>query len=107
MPSSVKSSSNKSTVNLAKHKEISESNAVNKALSKENKISEDQIQKTKQDFLKIIAATLKYQSPDKPADPGQIAQTMASIQQTEEAIRTRRSIDELKESFSWVLYFML
>jgi flagellar hook assembly protein FlgD len=58
--------------------------------------SEDQIQKTKTDFMKIITATLRYQNPEKPADPGQIAQTMASIQQTEETVRMRSSMEKLE-----------
>lgn len=66
---------------------------------KSDKLSpEETIQKTKQDFLKIISATLKFQNPEKPADAGQIAQTMASIQQTEETVKMQACMQKLEES---------
>lgn len=60
--------------------------------------SEQQIAKTRDDFLKIIVASLKYQNPDKPADTNQIAQTMATIQQSEEIVKMRAGMDKLGEA---------
>ncbi|MDX1917322.1 MAG: FlgD immunoglobulin-like domain containing protein, partial [Rickettsiaceae bacterium] len=54
-------------------------------------------QKNTVDFIKIIAATIKNQNPEKPADPGQIAQTIAVMKQTEEIIKMGGNITILKE----------
>lgn len=57
----------------------------------------DKIQKMKTDFFKIIAATLKNQNPDKPADPSEITQTIATVQQSEEAAKTRQATERLAQ----------
>ncbi len=60
----------------------------------------DAAQKNTIDFIKIIVATIKNQSPDKQADPGQIAQTMAVMKQTEEIIKMGGNISSLKDKLS-------
>ncbi|NDB83739.1 MAG: hypothetical protein EB127_13590 [Alphaproteobacteria bacterium] len=54
-------------------------------------------QKNTIDFIKIIVATIKNQNPEKPADPGQIAQTMAVMKQTEEIMKMGGHITSLKD----------
>ncbi|MDX1923899.1 MAG: FlgD immunoglobulin-like domain containing protein [Rickettsiaceae bacterium] len=64
---------------------------------------EKKLQEVKQntiDFMRIIASTIKNQNPDKPADSGQVAQTMGVLRQTEETMKMAINIDSLKEALA-------
>ena len=62
--------------------------------------SEEQLEKTRQGFFKIIGATLKAQSPDDPVKPGEMAQLHSAMEAASASLKSVGILEEIKNALS-------
>ena len=61
----------------------------------DNSTGSERISKARNDFLGMMMATIKHQTPDNPTDPSQMLNMVTSLTQTEQAIETNNLLKEI------------